>query len=83
MNTINYEELYMDTLYHYLAEIYVISEKDLTDKEEEIKNYIDKIKAKSNKDDKDNINKINDLIKLIEDNDELNKFKEEFKNIIT
>ena len=28
MNTINYEELYMDTLYHYLAEIYFISNKD-------------------------------------------------------
>ena len=75
---IKYEELYMDTLYHYLAEIYVISEKDLTNKEEEIKNYIDKIKAKYNKDD---IGKINELIKLIEDND-LKKFKEKLKSII-
>ena len=80
MNTINYEELYMDTLYHYLAEIYVISEKDLTNKEEEIKNYIDKIKAKYNND-KDDIGEINELIKLIEDND-LKKFKEKLKSII-
>lgn len=79
MNTIiKYEELYMDTLYHYLAEIYVISEKDLTNKEEEIKNYIDKIKSNYNKDD---IGKINELIKLIEDND-LKKFKEKLKSII-
>ena len=78
--TINYEELYMDTLYHYLAEIYVISEKDLTNKEEEIKNYIDKIKAKYNNY-KDDISEINELIKLIEDND-LKKFKEKLKSII-
>ena len=81
MNTIiKYEELYMDTLYHYLAEIYVISEKDLTNKEEEIKNYIDKIKAKYNNY-KDDISEINELIKLIEDND-LKKFKEKLKSII-
>ena len=77
---IKYEELYMDTLYHYLAEIYVISEKDLTNKEEEIKNYIDKIKAKYNNY-KDDISEINELIKLIEDND-LKKFKEKLKSII-
>ena len=79
MNTINYEELYMDTLYHYLAEIYVISEKDLTDKEDKIITYMDKIKTKYNKND---INKINDLIKLIEDNDELNKFKDDLNVFI-
>lgn len=80
MNKIDYEQLYMDTLYHYLAEIYVISEKNLTDKEEEIKKNTDKIKSKYNKD-KDDINEINKLIKLIEDND-LIEFKENLKVFI-
>ena len=44
MSTINYEEPYMDALYHYLAEIYFISNKDDLNKEEKIKYYIDKIK---------------------------------------
>ena len=81
MSTINYEEPYMDALYHYLAEIYFISNKDDLNKEEKIKYYIDKIKAKYNNG-KKNINEINELIKLIEDNDELNKFKEKFKKNI-
>lgn len=82
MSTIKYEEPYMNALYHYLAEIYVISEKDLTDKEEKIKNYIDKIKAKYNNG-KYDINKINDLIKLIEEDDNLDKFKENLKILLS
>ena len=78
MNTINYEELYMDTLYHYLAEIYVISEKDLTNKENKIITYMDKIKSNYNM---DKINEINELIKLIEDND-LIKFKDDLNVFI-
>lgn len=79
MNTIiKYEELYMDTLYHYLAEIYVISEKDLTNKENKIITYMDKIKSNYNM---DKINEINELIKLIEDND-LTQFKKNLKDII-
>ncbi len=79
MNNINYEELYMDTLYHYLAEIYVISEKDLTNKENKIKTYMDKIKSNYNMDE---INEINELIKLIEENNDLKKFKEKLYDII-
>ena len=79
MNNINYEELYMDTLYHYLAEIYVISEKDLTNKEDKIKKYMDKIKSNYNM---DKINEINELIKLIEENNDLKKFKEKLYVII-
>ena len=77
---INYEEPYMDTLYHYLAEIYIISNKDGLNKEEKIKDYINKIKANYNKG-KDDIGEINKLIKLIEDND-LTQFKENLKKII-
>lgn len=75
---INYEEPYMDTLYHYLAEIYFISNKDDLNKEKKIKDYIDKIKAKYNG--KADISKINELIKLIEDNDliQIKKNLEEF-----
>lgn len=75
---INYEEPYMDTLYHYLAEIYFISNKDELNKEKKIKDYIDKIKAKYNG--KADISKINELIKLIEDNDliQIKKNLEEF-----
>ena len=76
---INYEEPYMDTLYHYLAEIYFISNKDDLNKEKKIKDYIDKIKANYNG--KADISKINELIKLIEDND-LTQFKENLKKII-
>ena len=75
---IKYEEPYMDTLYHYLAEIYFISNKDDLNKEEKIKDYIDKIKANYNKG-KENIGEINKLIKLIEDND-LIQFK---KNLLS
>jgi hypothetical protein len=77
---INYEEPYMDTLYHYLAEIYIISNKDDLNKEEKIKDYINKIKANYNKG-KEDIGEINKLIKLIEDND-LTQFKEILKKII-
>jgi hypothetical protein len=76
---INYEEPYMDTLYHYLAEIYFISNKDDLNKEKKIKDYIDKIKANYNG--KADISKINELIKLIEDND-LTQFKKNLKDII-
>lgn len=74
---INYEEPYMDTLYHYLAEIYFITNKDDLNKEKKIKDYIDKIKANYNG--KADISKINELIKLIEDND-LTQFK---KNLLS
>jgi hypothetical protein len=76
---INYEEPYMDTLYHYLAEIYFITNKDDLNKEKKIKDYIDKIKANYNG--KADISKINELIKLIEDND-LTQFKKNLKDII-
>jgi|688.fasta_scaffold22737_2 hypothetical protein len=76
---INYEEPYMNTLYHYLAEIYFISNKDDLNKEKKIKDYIDKIKANYNG--KADISKINELIKLIEDND-LTQFKKNLKDII-
>jgi hypothetical protein len=78
-STINYKELYMDTLYHYLAEIYVISEKDTTNKEAKIKNYMDKIKIKINYD----IDKINELIKIIEEENDIQKFYDELNKIIT
>ena len=76
---INYEEPYMNTLYHYLSEIYFISNKDDLNKEKKIKDYIDKIKANYNG--KADISKINELIKLIEDND-LTQFKKNLKDII-
>jgi len=82
MNTINYEELYMDTLYHYLAEIYVISEKDLTNKKDKIITYMDKIKSNYNMDKINEINEINELIKLIEENNDLTQFKKNLKDII-
>jgi hypothetical protein len=71
-STINYKELYMDTLYHYLAEIYVISEKDTTNKEDKIKKYMDKIKNYD-------IYKINELIKNIEEENDIQKFNNELK----
>ena len=77
-STINYKELYMDTLYHYLAEIYVIGEKDTTNKEAKIKNYMDKIKIKNY-----DINKINELIKIIEEENDIQKFYDELNKIIT
>ena len=76
-STINYKELYMDTLYHYLAEIYVINEKDTTNKEAKIKNYMDKIKINYD------INKINELIKIIEEENDIQKFYDELNKIIT
>jgi hypothetical protein len=79
-STINYKELYMDTLYHYLAEIYVISEKDTTNKEDKIKNYMDKIKKHY---DIDKINEINDLIINIEEANDIKKFNNELKTIIS
>jgi len=78
-STINYKELYMDTLYHYLAEIYVISEKDTTNKEDKIKNYMYKIKIKINYD----IDKINELIKNIEEENDIQKFNIKLNDIIT
>jgi hypothetical protein len=78
-STINYKELYMDTLYHYLAEIYVIGEKDTTNKEDKIKNYMDKIKIKINHD----IDKINELIKIIEEANDIQNFNIKLKDIIT
>jgi hypothetical protein len=77
-STINYKELYMDTLYHYLAEIYVIREKDTTNKEDKIKKYMDKIKIKNY-----DIDKINELIKIIEEENDIEKFYDELKKIIT
>jgi hypothetical protein len=87
MNSIDYEQLYMDTLYHYLAEIHFINKTDIFKKEEQkeklIKYFRDKIydNLSSYKDNKKKIKKINELIKLIEDND-LTKFKENLKDII-
>ncbi len=79
MNKINYEELYIDTLYHYLAEIYVISNNDIINKENKIKECIDKIKIRY-KDNK-NFDEINDLIKNIEE-EKIDDFKDKFKPII-
>ena len=76
-STINYKELYMDTLYHYLAEIYVISEKDITNKEDKIKNYMNKIKINYD------IDKINELIKNIEEKNDIQKFNIKLNDIIT
>ena len=81
--TINYEELYMDTLYHYLAEIYFISDKDIINgnKEQKINEYTNKIKKKYTKDNIKDINKLIELIENNEDND-LKKFKEKLYEII-
>lgn len=79
--TINYEELYMDTLYHYLAEIYFISDKINGNKEQKINEYTNKIKKKYTKDNIDDINKLIELIENNEDND-LKNFKKKLYDII-
>jgi hypothetical protein len=89
----NYEQLYMDTLYHYLAEIHFINKTDILKKEEQkdnlIKEYTDKIihNLSSNKDNKEKIKKINDLIEVDEneDDNDINflKFKENLKDFFT
>lgn len=65
-STINYEDLYNETLAHYLAEIYFINQ---INKEEKIKDYTDKINKKKSG--------YYRLIKLIK-----NKKFEEFKTDI-
>jgi len=92
MNKIDYEQLYMDTLYHYLAEIHFINKTDILKKEnikdKLIKEYTDKINNNllSHKDNKEKIKKINKLIEVDENEDDIDKnflkFKENLKKII-
>lgn len=92
MNKIDYEQLYMDTLYHYLAEIHFINKTDILKKEEQkdklIKEYTDKIidNFSNYNDNEKKIKKINDLIKVDENDDDIDKnflkFKENLKSII-
>ena len=84
---IDYEQLYMDTLYHYLAEIHFINKTDILKKEEKkdklIKEYTDKIIDKFIKefdnDNKKKIKKINELIEVDEKDDDIDKNFLKFK----
>jgi hypothetical protein len=86
MNSIDYEQLYMDTLYHYLAEIHFINKTNILKKEENkeklIKVFRDKIidNLSSNKDNKEKIKKIN---KLFEEENNIEKFNIKLKEIIS
>ena len=85
MNKIDYEQLYMDTLYHYLAEIHFINKTDILKKEEQkdklIKEYTDKIidNFSNYNDNEKKIKKINDLIKVDENDDDIDKNFLKFK----
>jgi hypothetical protein len=89
MNSIDYEQLYMETLYHYLAEIHFINKTDIFKKEEKkenlIKDFRDKIynNLSSYKDNKEKIIKINELIINIEEENNIEKFNNELIKIIT
>lgn len=81
----DYKQLYMETLYHYLAEIHFINKTDILKKEEKkdklIKEYTDKIigNFSTYNDNEKKIKKINDLIKVDENDDDIDKNFLKFK----
>lgn len=76
----NNKDLYIETLYHYLAEIYyILNDTPSNNKDEKkIKEYMNKIKNKN----KIVFNELNNYISLINENN-FDKFKSAIESIIT